>query len=431
MILHKNPKAILAVGSRACQIAGKFLFYEINRLDCVVREKRIIPIINKYFDSNWLNDPRINIFTDDERNFIANIKSQYDIISLEIENMYHPYRGYFYSIDFYKLCKQKLLKNGLVIQHIPVFYTSTGEFKSIVNSFISVFPKSILWYNGPDLLLIGSLEVQPGISQNRIDLIDNDIHINIDFSYTYWGGPRHWLTHDDMFLTGFLLSSDKLKNFVKNSPLIRDDLPLMKCNYTNNNENRLYLEFIKENLEPTENIYNGELSDLTRDFIKYMRILNINDIYTRQLIKEYEHTKEIKFLNRAYSNNPKNYKVNYLLGVDWNNYGHFEYAIKYFSQSIAINPNVEKVHNVLAMLYHQVGNFTKALYHYHEALRINPSYYPAHNNIGVLLENQGSYKEAIDHFEQALQIKPDFKNSQINLKRIKDKFPFLKTYSEK
>lgn len=257
MILHQDPKQILVVGMGTGQTASRFLIYDIDRLDCVDIEKSLPGVLRRNFDATWLDDPRTQIFTDDGRNYTARTSKRYDVVSIEVGQSFRPQIASFYTIDFYRDVKKRLRKNGLASQFVPVGFFTEEEFKSVVRSFLEVFPQSTLWFNKyAECILIGSTAEQPLLSNKRLALLQSNEELREDLEYTHNGMP--WLTMNkkDVFAANYLMGPEKLLTLSAGAPLYSDDRPILEYQAARNTYNpSRFHTLIEKNMDSPDKIF--------------------------------------------------------------------------------------------------------------------------------------------------------------------------------
>ena len=96
------------------------------------------------------------MIVEDGRNYVTHTSDQYDLISIEVGQIYRPRVASFYTADFYQRVRSRLRPEGLVCQFLPIEFFGPEEFRTMVNTFLHVFPQSVLWYNTSELLLVGT-----------------------------------------------------------------------------------------------------------------------------------------------------------------------------------------------------------------------------------------------------------------------------------
>ena len=226
MLLHPDPKRVLLVGVGTGQTAARFLLYPIDRLECVDIEPTIFSFIRPHFDSSWMEDPRVELIGADGRNYLRHTPSTYDVISLELGQLSRPGVASFYTIDFYRQVKRRLRSGGFLVQFVPLSLLTADHFRSTVQSFLAVFPHSLLWYNTSELLLIGSGEnfaIDRAIVEGRL----SSKKIRRDLEYSHWGGPLYWLNRSQVFWGSYLMESGGLAKLANEAPVYGDDRPVL------------------------------------------------------------------------------------------------------------------------------------------------------------------------------------------------------------
>jgi spermidine synthase len=273
MILHQDPKQVLVIGMGTGQTASRFLMYDIERLDCVDIEKALPGILQRHFEADWLSDPRTHVITDDGRNFTKYASKLYDIISIEVGQSFRPQIASFYTVDYYRDVKKRLTPSGLVCQFVPVGFFKGDEFRSVVHSFLEVFPQSTLWFNRyAECILIGGASSQPVLSAKRLQLLQNDrtIHADLDYSYEY--NSLLIMSQKEVFAANFLMGPNTLSRLSFNSPLYTDDRPILEYQTAGNIYDRTrFHELIEKNLDSPDTIFDQKLRIISESIIDQIR----------------------------------------------------------------------------------------------------------------------------------------------------------------
>lgn len=165
LIVHKGePDSALVVGLGTGITAGALL--NVASLDKrVVAEllpgvKRASSIFQGNYDAD--NDPRIDIRLRDGRRELLQSAETYDLITLEPPPPSAAGVANLYSTDFYELAGSRLKPGGMVAQWLPLPTQNADDTRSLVRSFIDVFPHASLWTTElHEMLLVGSFEPMP------------------------------------------------------------------------------------------------------------------------------------------------------------------------------------------------------------------------------------------------------------------------------
>jgi spermidine synthase len=417
MVFHNNPRDILVIGIGTGQTASRFLYYPVRKLDCVDIEPQLPPLIRKFFPAEWMSDTRVSVIIDDGRNYIAHTANAYDIVSIEVGQAFRPNIASFYTVDFYQKILRCLKQDGIISQFISLAALGPEEYKSVIKSFLEVFPQSILWYNSAELLLIGSPRLQPFISKQRIQGVLADSAIADDLRMAYWGGPDLWLNHPEVFIAGFLSGAHSLAMLCGNSPAYYDDMPILEYTAARRQTNPPYLQILRSSLDSPRLITDMPVNDSILAKIKAVREHNIEDIVAGELVQRYMVTNDVQALFAAITYNPDNYPANLHLGIEYKKVGNYERALHFLVRAITINPNNAQVHNDIGVILAGYRAFDKALYHYSRAIALDSSYALAYNNLGALYAAQEIFDKAIPAFQKAIALKRGYREAQENLDR--------------
>ncbi len=422
MIMHAAPKDVAVIGIGAGQTASRFLYYDIDRLDCIDIEPELFDIIRKYFDADWLDDSRVKTIIEDGRNYFSGTNRNYDLVSIEIGQMFRPSLASFYTVDFYRILREKLKPGGIICQFVPLVFLDTEELLSVIRTFIEVFPESILWYNRYEFLITGSVQKPLKLTKNRIELMGKEGEVHDDLSYYYWGGNKNRLYIPEVFAAGFLCGKRGLQGLTEGAMVYTDDKPVLE--YEVSKKQRYHvkniesmLDKIKKHMDPPETVFESRVADSSIAKVAFIRDYNLKNIIAMDWFRQYLRTKDISMLETAAQWNPYNTAVTYNLGIALVKKGKYRTAEHYFRQTINLEPDNMNAHNNIGYVLAKMGKYREAISHYNETIRIKPDNEYAYNNIGVALDNIGETDSACDYFTKALEINPDYKEAKENLKK--------------
>ena len=221
-----NGTDVLVVGMGTGQAAGRFLLWDVQRLDCLDVEVAVFDLARRFFGATWLDDPRVRALAEDGRDYIRHSQARYDVIGIEVGQLFRPGVVSFYTEDFYQRLRQRLERGGLVTQFVPVRMLSTPQVLDIVATFISVFPQSQLWFNGPEFVLIGrradafALDIPSLEKRLRRPEIRRDLHYRHPLE-----ANTGWLNESDSVLGSFLAAAEDLRRLSRGGRILADDVP--------------------------------------------------------------------------------------------------------------------------------------------------------------------------------------------------------------
>ena len=162
LIIHRGePHKALVIGLGTGITAGSLLRYPgLEKRVCA----ELLPAVVQgasYFQGNCgvATSEQIEIRVRDGRRELLRNAERYDLITLEPPPPSAAGVVSLYSTDFYQLAAARLEANGLVAQWLPLPTQTDADTRSLVRSFLDVFPHATLWTTElHEMLFIGSLQ---------------------------------------------------------------------------------------------------------------------------------------------------------------------------------------------------------------------------------------------------------------------------------
>ncbi|MFJ3366672.1 fused MFS/spermidine synthase [Pseudomonas sp. NPDC086251] len=162
LLIHNGePRSALVIGFGTGITAGALTRYP-GLEHRVVAE--LLPSVVKaapLFKGNFnaATDPAVDVRLRDGRQELLRNPQRYDLITLEPPPPSAAGVVNLYSRDFYELAASRLENKGLVAQWLPLPTQNIDDSRSLVRSFLDVFPYATLWTSEfHEMLLVGSLE---------------------------------------------------------------------------------------------------------------------------------------------------------------------------------------------------------------------------------------------------------------------------------
>jgi Flp pilus assembly protein TadD len=104
-----------------------------------------------------LDDPRTRLILGDGRSHLLLSTEQYDVIISEPSNPWMAGVASLFTREFFLAARARLAPQGLLMQWAHTYSISDADLRSIVATFVSVFPEGSAWLVGDsDLLLLGA-----------------------------------------------------------------------------------------------------------------------------------------------------------------------------------------------------------------------------------------------------------------------------------
>jgi len=431
VLLHRgSPKEILAICLGTGQTFGSILSYDIEKIDVVEISKTIADIaLEEFKDYNGDigMDERATIIVEDGRNFVAHTRNMYDIITLEPSPPEEAGIVNLYTQEFYQSSKRRLNKDGIMSQWLPIYNTHPDETARIIRTFISVFPDSILWYNGADLVLLGfNGRIQIGI--NEIESLLQNKKISSDLGVSYLGDQEYNLNEVQNLLAGFLMGPEELQKFSNSAAPITDNHPdleytFLKYETLENKPEWLTIynsEKIEHHLTPLQpyfpSIPKDRIEKMEEIRSKYVSHLYA-EAYNRLAVAKAKEDLEaaIAFCKKALEHN-SSYGIAYSnLGAYYYEQGKASEAISAYEKAVQLLPDVPELWHASGRAHWSAGRSDEAIEAWHRAVNIKPDFAEAYNDLGVAYTIARQYQNAIEAYKKAIGAKPDCADTYYNL----------------
>ncbi|WP_321833679.1 fused MFS/spermidine synthase [Pseudomonas kulmbachensis] len=162
LLIHNGePHSALVIGFGTGITAGALLSYPALEQRVVAELLPSVLKASSLFKGNFnaATNPGVQVRLRDGRQELLRSAQQYDLITLEPPPPSAAGVVNLYSRDFYQLAAQRLQPEGLVAQWLPLPTQNIDDSRSLVRSFLDVFPYATLWTSEfHEMLLVGSLQ---------------------------------------------------------------------------------------------------------------------------------------------------------------------------------------------------------------------------------------------------------------------------------
>jgi spermidine synthase len=227
LLLHPRPQSALVIGLGAGITLRGISEEPLKDIDCVELSANIKEAA-RYFDAennHVLDDPRVRVMIDDGRNYIAVAPKKYDVITGDIYFPMSSGSSNLYSVDYYRLCRQRLNPGGLMCQWLPIHQLSLAEIQTIVKSFKSAFPNTSLWLGmiGNSVPVLGCIGTDQKLTVDFQQLLDKyrNPRLNERLAQINLGDPY-------LLLSNFIMEGKAIDRFCGNQPINSDDRPIIE-----------------------------------------------------------------------------------------------------------------------------------------------------------------------------------------------------------
>lgn len=159
LLLHPDPKraAILGLGSGVT--LGSALTHPLTDVTVLEISPEVVDA-SRFFEAEnhrALDDPRTRLVVGDGRTHLMLGRGLFDVIVSEPSNPWMAGIASLFTREFFEGARARLAPGGVLCQWAHTYDISSDDLKSIVATFLSVFPDGTMWLVGDaDVLLVGS-----------------------------------------------------------------------------------------------------------------------------------------------------------------------------------------------------------------------------------------------------------------------------------
>ncbi|MDI7268180.1 MAG: PQQ-binding-like beta-propeller repeat protein, partial [Myxococcota bacterium] len=176
IVLHpRGPEGlrVAVIGFGSGVSVGAALGLPVARVDAVELEPAVIESSYHFREVNMLEygppsgrrpgalapHPRLRVFSNDGRNFLASTSERYDVVVSEPSNPWITGVSNLFTLDHFLAARQALAPGGLFCQWVQLYEMSEESVASIMRTFASAFPHVRVFSASPqasDVIMIGS-----------------------------------------------------------------------------------------------------------------------------------------------------------------------------------------------------------------------------------------------------------------------------------
>lgn len=155
---NATAREVLLIGLASGVTAGSVATHPVKHITVVEIEPAVGEAAREFsaFNNRVLDDPRLELIYDDGRHFLAVSDRKFDLIISEPSNPWMSGPARLFTREFFILARGKLRTNGVFAQWIPLYGLGPRYFRSLLKTFLDVFPEATAFRVAEgDLLLIG------------------------------------------------------------------------------------------------------------------------------------------------------------------------------------------------------------------------------------------------------------------------------------
>lgn len=223
-LCHPHPKTVLIIGLGTGISAGSLALHrEIDQVDVIEIEPAQIDVARIFSPHNYsvLANPKVHIYLDDARHYLAATRQTYDVIISEPSNLFVSGMVNLYTEEFYELAKKRLNVGGIFLQWVHYYHSRPNDIRGELKTFQSAFASATYWlHQYGDSFMIGS-DAPWSIDPSRWNVRNTDLQIMFDLK-------RLQLDPPEKLLGWYLWGSDDIKRYAANGRICTDNDPYLE-----------------------------------------------------------------------------------------------------------------------------------------------------------------------------------------------------------
>jgi len=410
ILLHSNPDtiAIVGLGTGKCSKISKQ--YGIQKIYCLESYSEVIATAALFKDIDYRerSNERLAIKHCPGYNYISHTDTRFAVIINDYRHPKYSSMSHFFTQDYFKACRRRLKKDGIIASVIPLNSISIEDFKILIRTFQSVFPATSLWYNNnwksEIAVLIGFMKTDQFIDFSLMQQRINQHEISSSLS--------HARLHNIFeILDCFVMGPEVLQKVTEGVRI--------------NRENRPVLEFSTSRAmdDPVTWYQKIQIFKSYREFV-YPFLTNIDSTFKQR--------QAIKFVLENYHRNAGDildaisyeilnerdmalqiYRAIYIKNKSDQSADRF--LDQHFNPYLISTPSTLAEYAENAKVYFQKGSYEESIACFQKAIEIDDDYVPAYFGLALNFEILGNLQQAEDMYRQALTLKPNLKEAQDRL----------------
>jgi len=179
LLADRPPRRVLSIGLGTGIVVGEVARHpSVESVDCAEISGAVIEAAGLFrrFNGDALEHPKIRVIHDDGVNFLRRSAGRYDaIISDAKSRTKHAANATFFSSEYYRLCREHLGPDGLLIQWVPL-NVPPSELRTILRTFDGVFRYTYVWIAAPYSCYLVGVEEPLVLDANSIRQVLSESH---------------------------------------------------------------------------------------------------------------------------------------------------------------------------------------------------------------------------------------------------------------
>jgi spermidine synthase len=223
LLLHPAPRRALFLGLGTGVTAASAAEDAQLQVDAVELLPEVIDA-SRHFNAGFAVDTRLHTVAADARRFVRTAAGRYDLV---VADNFHPARsgsGTLYTVEHFRAISELLAEGGLFCQWLPLHQLDLVTLRSIVRTFIEVYPQAwaVLATNSLETPVLGLIGARGG---GRFDVEAVRQRVR---TVALPHAPAHFGLHDEWAVLGsFIAGPQALVRLARGAQINTDDHPVV------------------------------------------------------------------------------------------------------------------------------------------------------------------------------------------------------------
>lgn len=223
LLAPDGARSALMIGLASGVSLGALERYPFETIDCVELLPSVIEAAELFARASGdaLADPRLRMLQGDGRNHLRYASETYDVITSQPTNPWVAGTAALYTRETFAAARDRLREGGLMVQWIQGYALLPEDLRSVVATFLGVFPATTLWEESPaggDYFLVGMRSGTPE-QDLPVDRIDERLRrpaVRADLGRAGIRDTADLLGH-------FVMGPEALRRYAAGASIQRDD----------------------------------------------------------------------------------------------------------------------------------------------------------------------------------------------------------------
>jgi spermidine synthase len=174
LLLHPQPRTVLNIGLGGGATLRAIVHHpEVTRITQVELDPLVTAAARTWFgpfNDHALADPRVEVVTNDGRNYVESTDRKWDVIISEPPNIWVSGVSGLFTAEFYRAAQGRLAPGGILCQWFPLHEMERDDLRLALSTLTAVFRQAAVWTNGVDAVVVAA-EVLPRMDPARLAAI--------------------------------------------------------------------------------------------------------------------------------------------------------------------------------------------------------------------------------------------------------------------